>query len=482
MSEEKSKPMLFLNRVTLNGERCIKLYFRQNTDIRERISQNEWIMYSMELDAWYTVENKQTVALLQDLFEDIAFVNLSKLEWKQLNISSRNIGTLNIPQHVLKLHKKPDTITLLPFKQEDREFIGFKQFFNRSEYHEIMESGFFRYLKANGLWEIKAGSHRFKEVINFLVARYTVKLNSALQISDLEIKRTLLEQSYEKDKDYKTCPISFLTYLQSRNYSENTLVTYHHMVLRYLNAYKGKSLETINGFGTAEINQYHEIWSQRNAPSASLLNQSVNSIKLYYHVMGSRELMLEQLARPKRNKPLPEVYSKDEVERLIKSVENPKHKAVLFLIYSAGLRIGEVLRLRKEDLLRDRKLLFIRKSKGRKDRYTKLAGYALILIDKYLEEVTPKEYLFEGQYGGQYSTTSIRNTLHKAKDQAGITTRGSVHTLRHSFATHLLESGTDLRYIQELLGHESSKTTEIYTHVSNLNLSKITSPGDLINI
>jgi len=99
-----------------------------------------------------------------------------------------------------------------------------------------------------------------------------------------------------------------------------------------------------------------------------------------------------------------------------------------------------------------------------------------------LEEVTPKEYLFEGQYGGQYSTTSIRNTLHKAKDQAGITTRGSVHTLRHSFATHLLESGTDLRYIQELLGHESSKTTEIYTHVSNLNLSKITSPGDLINI
>ena len=192
--------------------------------------------------------------------------------------------------------------------------------------------------------------------------------------------------------------------------------------------------------------------------------------------------MLEQLARPKRNKPLPEVYSKDEVERLIKSVENPKHKAVLFLIYSAGLRIGEVLRLRKEDLLRDRKLLFIRKSKGRKDRYTKLAGNALILIDKYLEEVTPKEYLFEGQYGGQYSTTSIRNTLHKAKDQAGITTRGSVHTLRHSFATHLLESGTDLRYIQELLGHESSKTTEIYTHVSNLNLSKITSPGDLINI
>jgi len=213
-----------------------------------------------------------------------------------------------------------------------------------------------------------------------------------------------------------------------------------------------------------------------------MLNQSVNSIKLYYKVVGQKALVLEQLTRPKRNKQLPDVFSKEEVERMMKTIENPKHKAILFLIYSAGLRISEALKIRKEDLLRDRKLLFVRKSKGRKDRYTKLADNALLLIDKHFKENSPKEYLFEGQYGGQYSTTSIRNVLKKAKRLAGVTTRGSVHTLRHSFATHLLESGTDLRYIQELPGHESSKTTEIYTHVSNLNLSKITSPGDLINI
>ncbi len=167
---------------------------------------------------------------------------------------------------------------------------------------------------------------------------------------------------------------------------------------------------------------------------------------------------------------------------IMSQISYPKHKALLFLIYSAGLRISEVINLRKEDLLRDRGLLFVRQSKGRKDRYTKLADNALRLIDAYLEENNPKQYLFEGQYGGRYSTTSIRNVLHEAKQKAAVTTRGSVHTLRHSFATHLLENGTDLRYIQELLGHESSRTTEIYTHVSNLNLSKITSPGDLIKI
>jgi site-specific recombinase XerD len=138
--------------------------------------------------------------------------------------------------------------------------------------------------------------------------------------------------------------------------------------------------------------------------------------------------------------------------------------------------------MRKEDILVERKMVFVKGGKGKKDRYTMLAEAALKLINEYIEEYKPEKYLFEGQYGGKYSTTSLRKILHRAKTNAGVTTHGSVHTLRHSFATHLLENGTDLRYIQELLGHNSSKTTEIYTHVSNLNISKIKSPGDMINL
>ncbi|MEZ5196357.1 MAG: tyrosine-type recombinase/integrase [Bacteroidales bacterium] len=126
--------------------------------------------------------------------------------------------------------------------------------------------------------------------------------------------------------------------------------------------------------------------------------------------------------------------------------------------------------------------VLVRQGKGRKDRYTLLAESARTLLMEYMVKCKPKKYLFEGQYGERYSATSIRKILHRAKSEAGVSTAGSVHTLRHSFATHLLENGTGLRYIQELLGHQSSKTTEIYTHVSTLNISNIRSPGDLIKI
>ncbi len=481
MNQPVNLPHLFLNRVTLDGAECIKLYFYNNEVIKKRISQNDWIHYSMELGAWYAIAYSNTIALLQDVFEDVAYVNLSKLDWKRFEVSQKNIGTMAALKE-LNLRKGFDVITLFPYLMEGRSFIGFKHHFERKHFIEVQESGWFAYHKANKIWEITVREGKLYDVLLFLTQRFTVKLNADLTFSDLKIKRLLLEQSYLKDFDYKTCPLEFLTHLQSQNYSEATLVTYHNLVVRFLNAFKGKSLEDINRFGINEINQYHELWIQRSAPGPSLINQSVNAIKMYYKVMGKKTLMLEQVTRPMRNKVLPGVYSKEEVQGIVGQIANPKHKALLFLIYSAGLRISEVINLRKEDLLRDRCLLFIRKSKGRKDRYTKLAVNALQLIDAYLLENSPKEYLFEGQYGGRYSTTSIRNVLHEAKRKAGITTRGSVHTLRHSFATHLLENGTDLRYIQELLGHESSKTTEIYTHVSNLNLSKITSPGDLIKI
>ncbi|MBL7105162.1 MAG: tyrosine-type recombinase/integrase [Bacteroidales bacterium] len=155
---------------------------------------------------------------------------------------------------------------------------------------------------------------------------------------------------------------------------------------------------------------------------------------------------------------------------------------MIFLIYSAGLRISELINMRKEDILVDRKMVFVKGGKGKMDRYTILAESALELMNDYIKEYKPEKYLFEGQYGGKYSSTSLRKILHRAKTKAGVTTPGSVHTLRHSFATHLFENGTDLRYIQELLGHSSSKTTEIYTHVSTLNISQITSPGDMINL
>jgi integrase/recombinase XerD len=188
------------------------------------------------------------------------------------------------------------------------------------------------------------------------------------------------------------------------------------------------------------------------------------------------------IQRPKKEKVLPKVLSEQEVLSILHCSENLKHKAILSLIYSAGLRRGELINMKVNDIDSKRMYVIIRQGKGRKDRYSILSEKVLELLRRYFTEYKPKEWLFEGQFGGQYSATSIQNILRDAVTRAKIRKKVTVHTLRHCFATHLLEHGVDIRYIQELLGHESSKTTEIYTHITQRGLGKIKSPLDNFDI
>ena len=483
MEKKLQLPVLYLNKGTLDGANIIKIYFKNNADIYKRITNNDWIKHSVELAAYYVTNTEKNLSIVIDLFSDIAIVITKYLYWlPKPEISPDNIGAGFYNQKPLIKRDKLEKIYFFPFKINDKKVIGFKHFFPKNLAREAMNSRFFYYNRETRMWQFDATGKAFSSVIKFLIPHYTIMLNADLKVSDLTIKRMLLEQSYEKSVNFKSCPIKFLEYMQLHNYSSNTFTTYYNLVLRYLNAFRGKNINQINSFGVTEIDTYHKTWIQMNSPSAALINQSISAIKLYYKVVSDKEVDLTQVHRPLKNRNLPKVYSRDEVSRIIKSIVNIKHKTMIFLIYSAGLRISELLRLRSEDILIDRKMVYICKSKGRKDRYTTLGVAALKLITEYKKLYKPKNYLFEGQFGGQYSSTSLRSVLKAAKKKANVSTYGSIHTLRHSFATHLLENGTDLRYIQELLGHTSSKTTEIYTHVSTINISKITSPGDLINI
>lgn len=178
----------------------------------------------------------------------------------------------------------------------------------------------------------------------------------------------------------------------------------------------------------------------------------------------------------KENK-LPEVLNNEKILAVFSKVRNYKHKAILYLVYSSGLRVGEVVRLKVEDIDVERMMVHIRQGKGRNDRYTILSEVALKALRKYAAIEKPDDWLFLGGKEGSYLTErSIQKIFSRACKDAKIKKNASVHTLRHSFVTHLLEGGTDLRYIQELLGHKSSKTTEIYIRVSNKSLSKIQSP------
>lgn len=187
------------------------------------------------------------------------------------------------------------------------------------------------------------------------------------------------------------------------------------------------------------------------------------------------------LERPKKEKKLPEILSKNEISKLLKAVKNLKHKAILYLVYSAGLRVGEVVKLKPTDIDSDRMLIHIIQGKGKKDRYTILSETALSILRQYVKVYKPEHWLFPGQHPDKHLTErSVQKVFGNARIDAKIRKNVSVHNLRHSFATHLLEGGVNLRYIQELLGHSSSKTTEIYTHVTQKNLSNIISPLDTI--
>ncbi|XID95010.1 tyrosine-type recombinase/integrase [Paenibacillaceae bacterium WGS1546] len=236
--------------------------------------------------------------------------------------------------------------------------------------------------------------------------------------------------------------------------------------------------------GTAPAMDLLRLYSHKllgDGRSHSYVNQAISEIKFYLEqVCGMMSGHIPYI-RPKKENKLPNVLAPSEVTRLLSATGNRKHRAILYLAYSSGLRVGEVVRLRLSDIDRARKTLRVRQSKGRKDRITLLSDAALEVLDLYLREYSPSVWLFPGQDPRRHLTErTVQKVFEQALKAAHIAKDVSVHALRHSFATHLLEDGIDIRYIQELLGHRSLQTTEIYTHVAVKDALNIASPLDLI--
>ncbi|WP_396158953.1 site-specific tyrosine recombinase/integron integrase [Flavobacterium sp.] len=269
---------------------------------------------------------------------------------------------------------------------------------------------------------------------------------------------------------------TFKRYLLSKRYSPNTIKTYSEALKSFLTFCNTKAIKEISN---EDVIAYNNDYILKNKFSSSYQNQIVNAIKLFFKIVKETAIEIDKIHRPKREKVLPNVLSKEEIKAILEAPKNLKHKAMLSMIYSCGLRRSELLNLKPNDIDSKRNVVIIRQSKGKKDRITPLSPKILALLRAYYKEYSPKVYLFEGQEKNtQYSARSLEEVLKKSITLAKINKPVTLHWLRHSYATHLLESGTDLRYIQELLGHNSSKTTEIYTHVSTKNIQQIKSPFD----
>jgi len=293
--------------------------------------------------------------------------------------------------------------------------------------------------------------------------------NSDLKKSNPKIKRELTTKNQEVLH-------SFHKYLRGKCYSESTIKTYGTFIADFLNYIGNSPIEELTN---RDVEKFIEDVFIPKKYSISTHRQLISALKLfkaYYPQCNIEEL---DLKRPKRSKLLPIILSKEEVVDLLRYTKNLKHRAVLAMIYSAGLRISELLNLRLTDIDIDRRQLTIKNSKGRKDRNIILAQSFIPLMKNYLMSYEPETYFVEGKPFQKYSAESVRSFLYRSCKIANINKKVTPHTLRHSYATHLLENGIDLRYIQELLGHAKPETTMIYTHVSKKDLLKIESPLDL---
>jgi integrase/recombinase XerD len=272
--------------------------------------------------------------------------------------------------------------------------------------------------------------------------------------------------------------IRFVETLQLKGYSPNTLRTYRNEFCHFLAAIKGLHAEAVD---SEKIRSYLLYCINHLKNSEQTIHSRLNALKFYYEQVLGQEKLFIDIPRPKKPSRLPKTIHMNDLKKIFEVTKNIKHNTMLKLCYGMGLRVSEIINLKLEDIDSQSMRVFIARAKGKKDRYANLPESILQQLRDYYLEYKPKIYLFEGQYGGQYSSRSAQQVFKNAMQNAGIHKSVGIHSLRHSFATHLLENGTDIRFIQELLGHNDIKTTLIYTQVTSVSIKKIISPLDMMD-
>ncbi len=272
----------------------------------------------------------------------------------------------------------------------------------------------------------------------------------------------------------------FVKWLKGQRYSEKTITTYTDAIQVFFRFCNQKNISAIDN---KDIMQFNYEYIIKNNYSSAYQNQVISAIKLFFARIQRRDIRLEEIERPRRPHNLPEILAQEEVAEIIKAIRNLKHKTMITLIYACGLRRSELLNLKLNSIDSKRRLLMIKSAKGNKDRIVPIPEKIIEILRDYYIQYRPKYWLFESTIKGkQYSGASLWKIFKHAREKAGINKFVTLHTLRHSYATHLLDTGTDLRYIQVLLGHKSSKTTEIYTHVSSRSIQNVRSPYENLKL
>ena len=441
--------------IEISGRKIILKLPKNETDIRFIMSLR-YSRWDKSNFCWIVPNYPGNIELIKQFFgERIGAIEISETT----TIENKSGQTRNI--------EKNEMLVVETAKGRLKIYFAYDKLVSK----KIKDFPYCKWDKGEKCWSIPYAENYIKELRRFAEEnkiKFTFEVNSKNNDS---VKRL----SKRGDEGYRNCPEEYILKIREIQYSERTLKTYQNAFEDFINYYKDIELDAIDDQMILEFMRYLVI---ERKVSESYQNQMINSIKFYYEkvLRGKRKTYL--IDRPKKEKTLPTVLNEQEIRVLLKATENLKHKTILMLAYSSGLRLGELINLKIKDIDSKRMQIRVEQSKGKKDRYTILSNKMLTIMREYFSRYKPKEWLFEGEKGGQYAARSIQMIVKASVRKAGIKKKVGVHTLRHTFATHLLENGTDLRYIQEILGHKSSRTTEIYTHVSKKSIQNIASPFD----
>ncbi len=437
-------------------EERIFIQFPYNKELISKIRTLPEARWSASKRAWHIPGTRASFAALLALFPEIVPIEAAA---KKDFLVPKPVITEKINKKVIKVIQYKESRHRI-LTQYEPALIGL-----------IKSFPFARYDVQNRWWSCSLGSKQ-----QFALEQFALQHNMLLEIVDGTDKKIIKQRpKHFEVLNYRQCPANMIEKLRANRYAERTVEAYVSLFEEFINYYNTKKIDEIT---EPEIVAYMRYLVQERGISTSYQNQAINAIKFYYEKVlgGARKVYF--VDRPQKEYKLPTVLSVEEVQLLISSVTNLKHRVMVMICYSAGLRLSEVLNLTLTDIDYDRMQIAVRNSKSNKDRYTLLSEALLPALQAYIKAYSPEHFLFEGITGGKYSDRSFQNVVRNAARAICSNKKITVHTLRHSFATHLMENGVDLRYIQVLLGHQSSKTTEIYTHMTSKAMSGIKSPLD----
>jgi integrase/recombinase XerD len=495
------KKKIILRRIFHRDEWRYALIFNYDNNLAALVKSINGAKWSRSNGCWYTYDDEETLKQILNVFRESADIDISAISSGEKGKSSVSSGVHLIEKDAEEtttksapVEKNSDEKPTSAFTKEKKRSIYSPVQFTISETEGRLVIKFTGSYDKEWIRELKTfGKPWFDKVTNEWFLRWSQLAVDSLSdyfssrgveviVKRKEIPFVIAEIRNEQGSEVRERTIGKAAgegidlvkrYLEEKRYSKRTIGSYLAGLELFFKFFNASDPYEITEEDISEFIEEHII---KLGYSASYQNIIISAIKMFYNINSKRRVNTDSLKRPRRSRALPKVFSKEEIMEIFSATKNNKHKLILWFIYSCGLRRSEVINIKLTDLDIERGILNIREAKGNTNRMVPVPQKIWEKIRTYNNSYKPDIYLFEGQTGGKYSVESVYAVFKHSLKLAGIKKDVGVHSLRHSYATHLHEGGLDIRYIQELLGHKSSRTTEIYTHVSRRNLFAIRSP------